>query len=143
MLDKCLPYHTQHVGYHSQKAFKIIGVDESTAQDLSIPSLTHRRQVAADCVLYKMHPQQYPKDLNGMLPPPLERRRVTRASISTPDHAVPLPTANTHQFDRSFIHTASRIWNSLPDHVVGTPSCIGLYSFKRRAHRFLLTNGIS
>ena len=81
-------------------------------------------------------------ELNGMLPPPLERRRVTRASTSTPDHAVSLPTAKTHQLDRSFIDTASRVWNSLPDHVVGTPSCTGLNSFKRRAHRFLLANGI-
>ena len=83
-----------------------------------------------------------PKDLNGMLPPPLERRRVTRASTSTRDHAVSLPTAKTHQLDRSFIHTASRVWNSLPYHVVGTLSCTGLNSFKRCAHRFLLANGI-
>ena len=48
----------------------------------------------------------------------------------------------TYQLDRSFIHTASRVWNSLPDHVVGTPSCTGLNSFKRRVHRFLLPNGI-
>ena len=125
-----------------KKALKVIGVDEATAHlSLSIPKLTHRRQVAAACVLYKMHARQCPKDLKEMLPPPLERRRVTRASTSTPDHAVSIPAAKTHQMDRSFIHTASRVWNSLPDSVVDTISCTGLKSFKSRVHRFLLENG--
>ena len=48
-----------------KKALKVIGVDEATAhQDLSIPSLTYRRQVAAASVLYKMHAKLCPKDLN-------------------------------------------------------------------------------
>ena len=82
---------------------------------------------------------------NEMLPLPLERRRVTRASTSTPDHAVSNPAAKTHQLDRSFIHTAStcKVWNSLSDHVVGTISHMGLKSFKSRVHWFLLENGNS
>ena len=93
-------------------------------------------------VLYKMHAKLCPKDLNEMLLLPLERRRVTRASTSTPDHAVSIPAAKTHQLDRSFIHTASRIWNSLPDHVVGTISYMGL-QFYAVCIMFLLENGNS
>ena len=96
--------------------------------------LTHRRQVAAASVLYKMHAKLCPKDLNEMLPLPLERRRVTRASTSASHHAVSIPAAKTYQLDRSFIHTASKVWNSLPDHVVGTISQMGLESFKSRVH---------
>ena len=73
-----------------------------------------------------------------MRPLPLERRRVTRASTSTPDHAVSIPAAKTHQLDRCFIHTASKVWNSLPYHVVGTISHMGLKSFKSSVHRFPL-----
>ena len=43
----------------------------------------------------------------------------------------------------SFIHTASKVWNSLPDHVVGTISHMGLESFESSVHRFLLENGNS
>ena len=60
----------------------------------------------------------------------LERRLVTRASTSTPNYAVSIPAAKTHQIDRSFIHTATKVWYSLPDNVVGTISSTGLKSFK-------------
>ena len=73
-----------------------------------------------------------------MLPPPVVRRRVTRASTSLPDHAVTLPPSNTNQMDRTFIHTGVRVWNSLPDNVVGRLSSSGLQSFKTRAHKFLV-----
>ena len=124
-----------------KRALEVIGVDEATAhQALSIPSLTHRHQVAAASVLYKMHfAKLCPKDFNEMLPLPLETKRVTIGPVysSTPDHAVSIPAARTHQLDRSFIHTASTVWNSLPDHVVGTISYMGLKSCKNRVHRFL------
>ena len=124
-----------------KKALKIIGVDDTTARtQLSIPSLAHRRQVAAVSVLYKMHSQHCPKDLGDMLPPSLERRRMTRLSASMPDHALALPDAKTSSLDRSFIHSAVRIWNSLPDSVVGNISITGLQAFKSRVHVYLLSN---
>ena len=66
---------------------------------------------------------------NEMLPLPLERRHVNMASTSTPDHAVSIPVAKTHHLDRSFIHTASKVWNSLPDHAAGTISHYGAQLF--------------
>ena len=86
-----------------KKALKVIGVDEATAhQELSIPSLTHKHQVAAASVLYKMHTKLCPNDLNEFCPLPLERRRVTRASTSTPDHAGSIPAAKNSSAGQKF-----------------------------------------
>ena len=61
-----------------RKALKIIGVNEATARtQLLIPSLTHRREVAAVTVFYKMYTRHCPIDLYKLLPPPLKRKRVT------------------------------------------------------------------
>ena len=123
-----------------KKALKIIRVIETAARtQFSIPSLTHRRQVAAASVLYKMQTQHCPQDLVDMLPPPMERRRVTRFSTSMPDHALTIPHARTHSLDRSFIHSAVRVWNSLPEKVVGNISDTGLQAFKGRVHALLLS----
>ena len=62
-----------------RKALKIIGVNEATASaQLSIPSLTLRREVAAVTVFYKMYTRHCPIGLYKLLPPPLKRKRVTR-----------------------------------------------------------------
>ena len=122
-----------------RKALKIIGVNEATARtQLSIPSLTHRREVAAVTVFYKVYTRHCPIDLYMLRPPPLKRKRVTRSSTSMPDHALTVPDARTNSLDRSFVHSTVRIWNSLPDAVVGDLSVTGLNSFKGRAHEFLL-----
>ena len=93
-----------------RKALKIIGVNEATARtQLSIPSLTHRREVAAVTVFYKMYTRHCPRDLYKLLPPPLKRLRVTRSSASMPDHALTVPDARTNSLDRSFVHSTVRI----------------------------------
>ena len=54
-----------------KKALKIIGIDSDEARaNFNIPSLHHRRQVAAAVVLYKMHTTHCPADLKRLLPPP-------------------------------------------------------------------------
>ena len=59
-------------------------------------------------------------------------------------HVVSIPAAKTHQLDRSFIHTASKVWNSLSQTMLlETISHIGLKSFKRCVHRIILENGNS
>ena len=123
-----------------KKALKIIGVNEATARSqLNITSLLHRRQVAAATVLYKMHTTNCPQDLAALLPTPYVQRRATRSSVSMPVHALSLPTARTLCLDRSFIHTAVPLWNSLPDDVVGNISEDGIQAFKCRVHRHLLS----
>lgn len=125
-----------------RKALRIIGVDEATAREkLAISSLHHRRQVAAATVLYKMHTSHSPADLRAMLPSSYERRRTTRSSLSMPAHAVSMPDARTYTLDRSFLHCAIRIWNSLPDAVVGNICDDGVQAFKSRVHKHLSSLG--
>ena len=134
------PTHLGLLDNIQRKALKIIGVDQDTASTtLSIDGLSHRRQVAAATVLYKMHNPYCPRDLQDMLPPPYVRRRTTRLCTAMPEHALSPPGSNTRTLDRTFLHTAVRVWNSLPEHVVDSITDNGLQAFKRRVHRHLLT----
>ena len=121
------------------KALQIIGVDEVQAcTKLNIPPLHHRRKVAAATVIYKMHTTLCPIDLKGMLPPPYTLRRSTRSSLSMPSHALVKPTSRTHSTGRSFLHTGTTLWNSLPENIVGQIDDTGVQSFKSRVHKHLL-----
>merc|ERR1712208_54020 len=132
------PTHLGLLDNIQRKALRIIGVDQDSAT-LSIDSLSHRRQVAATTVLYKMHTPHCPRDLQDMLPPRYTRRRNTRRCTATPVHALDLPGSNTRTLDRTFLHTAVRVWNSLPENVVAPVTDNGLQAFKRRVHRHLLS----
>ena len=88
-----------------------------------------------------MHTSVCPYDLQAMLPPPYVRRRVTRSSLSMPDHALTIPDVKTHTLDRSFVHSATGVWNSLPEYVVREITDTGLQAFKCRVHEHLLTYG--
>ena len=135
------PSNLQQLDNIQKKALKVIGVDEDTAcAQLNIPSLHHRRKVAAATVLYKMQTSQCPADLKALLPPAYVKRRTTRSSVVMPDHALSLPKARTYCLDRSFIHTAIPLWNSLPDTVVGDISEEGLQLFKCRVHQHLTSS---
>ena len=132
------PSHLQQLDNIQKKALKVIGVDEDTAcKQLNIPSLHHRRRVAAATVLYKMHTSKCPADLQALLPPPLEKCRTTRYTLDLPGHALSLPKSRTQCLDRSFIHTAIPLWNSLPASVVGNITDDGLQLFKCRVHKHL------
>ena len=96
-----------------QKALRIIAVNEATAcTELAIPSLQHRREVAAVTVLYKMHTSHCPRDLQELLPCPYTSGRTTRASSSMPNNALTMPHAKTSTLDRTFLHSAISIWNA-------------------------------
>ncbi|KAI8502616.1 hypothetical protein Bbelb_193180 [Branchiostoma belcheri] len=123
-----------------KKALRIIGVNEHDATtELNIPTLLHRRQVAAVSLIYKMHMSTCPPGLKKMLPQPYTIRRTTRSSLSTGKHTLTVPVSRTHATGRTFIHTAVDIWNSLPDNVVGRITDNNLQSFKTRVHRHLLS----
>ena len=115
-----------------RKALRIIGVSEEEART------NQRRQVAAATVLYKMHTSLCPPDLKALLPKPFLVRRATRSSLSMPCHALTVPVSRTISTGRTFIHTAVRVWNSLPDKVVGDIYDNGAPSFKSRVHKHLM-----
>ena len=124
-----------------QKALRIIGVNQATAcTQLAIPSLQHRRDVAAVTVLYKMHTSHCPRDLQELLPCPYTSGRTTLASSSMPNHALAMPHAKlTSTLDRTFLHSAIRIWNALPDTVVGKIKSDSVQSFKQRVNKHMLS----
>ena len=123
-----------------RKALRVIGVDEEEARSkLNITTLHQRRQVAAATVLYKMHTNICPIDLQALLPQPYTVRRVTRTSLSMPCHALAVPVSRTISTGRTFIHAAVHVWNSLPDDVVGNITENGVASFKSRVHQHLMS----
>ncbi|XP_072015675.1 uncharacterized protein [Amphiura filiformis] len=120
------------------KALRIIGVDEQqTRMHLNIPSLHHRRQVAAASVLYKMHTSLCPLDLKALLPKHYVIRRAIRTSLSMPSHALTEPVSRTLSTGRTFVHVAVHVWNGLPDSVVGEITDYGAQSFMCRVHQHL------
>ena len=72
--------------------------------------------------------------LMALLPSPY----TTRASSSMPDHAVAMPHAKTSTLDRTFHHSVIRIWNALPDTVVGKIKSDSVQSFKQRVNKYML-----
>ena len=123
-----------------QKALRIIGVNQATAcTELAIPRLKHRREVAAVTVLYKMHSSHCPRDLQELLPCPYTSGRTTRASSSMPNHALAMPHAKTSTLDRTFLHSAIRIWNALPDTVLGKIKIHSVQSFKQRINKHMMS----
>ena len=123
-----------------RKALKIIGVDKVTAcKELAITCLQHRCDVDAATMLYKMHTNHCPTDLQALLPNVYiihVAHRNTRASACTcmPHHTLAMPKARTSTPDRNFIHSATRIWNNLPDAVVGKIKSDSVQSFKCQVH---------
>ncbi|XP_072170188.1 uncharacterized protein [Diadema setosum] len=113
-------------------------IQDEARSNFNIPSLHHRRQVAAAVALYKMQTGFYPQDLKKLVPPPYTTRRTTRSSVSTPRHALVEPKSRTHSTGRSFVHTAVTVWNSLPEDIVGMISDRGSQSSKSRVHNHLL-----
>ena len=123
-----------------QKPLRIIGVNQATAcTELAIPSLQHRREVAAVTVLYKMHNSHCPRDLQELLPCPYTSGRTTRASSSMPNHALAMPHAKTSTLDITFLHSEIMIWNALPDTVVGRIKCDSVQFFKQRVKKHMMS----
>ena len=103
------------------------------------PSLQHRREVATVTVLYKMHTSRCPRDLQELLPRPYTSGRTTGASSSMPNHALAMPHAKTSTLHTTFLHSAIRIWNALPDIVVGKIKSDSVQFFKQRVNKHMMS----
>ena len=53
----------------------------------------------------------------------------------------PFQMVKTHTLDRSFVQSATRVWNSLPEYVVREITDTGIQAFKCQVHGHLLTYG--
>ena len=103
--------------------------------------ISHRRSVAALCMLYKIrcnpvHP------LNGALPGHYLPARVTRGALVAHRYTYALPRCTyapprcrTLQYSRTFIPFSVSLWNDLANPVF---DCVSLAGFKSRANSSLL-----
>ena len=101
--------------------------------------LSHRRSVAALCMLYKIwcnpkHP------LCGTLPVPYVPVRVTRGALIAHQYTFAPPRCRTSQYHRTFILLSVSLWNDLVDPVF---EGVGLAGFKSRSNSFLLAQLLS
>ena len=69
------------------------------------------------------------------------REKMIEECTYMPDHAVAMPHAKTSTLDRTFLHSAIRIWNTLPDTVVGKIKSDSVQSFKQRVNKHMLFDG--
>ena len=98
-------------------------------------NLTHRRSVAALCILFKIlrnpgHP------MHSRLPGPIQQLRRTRrgARMNSRARASAL-TPQSVQFNRTFLPHTVELWNFLPQTTVDSPN---MDCFKRRVNRDML-----
>ncbi|WP_215897474.1 hypothetical protein, partial [Acinetobacter baumannii] len=76
-----------------------------------------------------------PVPLRELRPKPVVKlARNTRASTSLPSHALQVPKSHTDSHMRSY----TRIWNQLPEDLVGNPSLDKIHLFKKGVNAFLL-----
>ena len=141
---------SRHISNISKNAGQILGALRKIANKLDttgratvykaqIRSLQHRREVAAVTVLFKMHTSHCPRDLQELLPCPYKSGRTTRVSSLMPDHALARPHVKTSTLDRTFLHSAVRIWNALPDTVVEKIKSDSVQSFKQRVNKHMMS----
>ena len=83
-----------------------------TDQPIHFQSLQHRRDVAALCVLYKVHKECIPHLASLRLPPAVAMVHTTRNAHNRIQE-LQIPFARTELYLRSFQPKYSRLWNSL------------------------------
>ena len=133
------PTHLKKLDSVQERAIKVIGVsEEAAATSLNIKPLQHRRNVASATLMYKMRTDSCPEKLKELVPPPFVRRRKTRLTSLTEQHAVHQARTRTLSFDRTFIVSGSSQWNTLPSSVIGTIDTENLQPFKTRVNKYLL-----
>ena len=98
--------------------------------------LQHRRDVAALCVLYKVHRQNIPHLASLRLEPQTVALHNTRTS-SNRGQELKIPFARTEQYLRSFHPKYARIWNEMVQQttLLYLPT---LQAFKSAVHRWRL-----
>ena len=99
-------------------------------------TLSHQRNVASLCLLYKYYYRRCSSELADLVPPKRVTVRSTRFSEQMHRHTLSLPKCRTGYYTSSFFPRTATIWNSLSNECFSTD--YDLTAFKGRVNKFLL-----
>ena len=99
-------------------------------------TLSHRRNVASLCLLYKYYYRKCSSELADLVPPKRVTVRSTRFSEQMHRHTLSLPKCRNGYYTSSFFPRTATIWNSLSNECF--PTDYDLTAFKGRVNKFLL-----
>ena len=119
------------------RALRLVSLKTNLSDRLRVfQPLQHRRDVAALCVLYKVHRQKIPHLASLRLEPQTVALHDTRTS-SNRGQELKIPFARTEQYLRSFHPKYARLWNEMVQQttLLYMPT---LQAFKSAVHRWRL-----
>ena len=120
-----------------RRAIWIIDLPEDDLISHQIQPLGTRREVGALTLFHRMYYGEAPELLCQLLPEHLQLDPRLRRSVRSHDLAVQIPRSNLISHKRSFVPSAARIWNSLPEYI---PSLEKRACFKKEVNRYLGDN---
>ena len=117
-----------------RRAIRINDLPESDLLSHQIQPLATRRQVGALTLFHRMYYREAPELLLQLLPDHHQLDPRLRRSVRSHDLAVEVPRSNLVSHERSFVPSAARAWNSLPEFipVLEKRSC-----FKKEVNHYL------
>ena len=97
------------------RALRLCGTEDLNArQKLRLQPLQARWRTSSLALLHRAFTGVAPRPVCDLLPQPFEQLRRTRASTTSHDHVLTIPRSRTSHHARSFLPTATRLWNALP-----------------------------
>ena len=120
-----------------RRAVRIVDLPGDDLISHQIQPLGTRREVGALTLFHRMYYGEAPELLCQLLPEHLQLDPRLRRSVRSHDLAVQIPRSNIVSHKRSFVPSAARIWNSLPEYI---PSLEKRACFKKEVNRYLGDN---
>ena len=120
-----------------RRAIRIIDLPEDDLISHQIQPLGTRGEVGALTLFHRMYCGEAPGLLCRLLPGHLRLDPRLGRSVRSHDLAVQVPRSNLVSHKRSFVPSAARIWNSLPEYI---PSLEKRACFKKEVNRYLGDN---
>ena len=135
-LEYCSAVWSSAAGCHLSLLDRVVHCASRLCSDVEdLVLLPVRRDVAGLCMFYKIyHNLSHP--LNDVVFAPTRRLRHTRAAVLAHDFEVQLLRCRTAQFERCFVNSMGKLWNSLPGEVFDSGCLDG---FKRATNRWLVS----
>ena len=135
LLEYCSPVWMSAAARDLSLLDKVVRGGRFLFPDSKNYDLDHRRMISCLSVFHKLY---FNRDLplSSIIPDPLHLPRTTRFAEHQHEYAVAVPHCRTSQFQRCFIPSTCKLWNSLPDEVMQTEP----QKFKKQCNGFLREN---